>query len=162
MKRLMPLLFIFLFSCASSDNGTYEKSNNIENNLKKYVSLPWTETQTEGSDFALFNQRSKSFFLINSACRKFEVSSLNALTSSMLAGIERLEFLERETINYQERDAQLIVAKGTIDGVSRFFRIMTTQKNNCIYDFVLISTNKKNLDTDTVNFNQFINYIKLN
>ncbi len=71
-------------------------------------------------------------------------------------------YIEKSSTTYQDREAILASAQGTIDGVVRFLKVMTTQKNNCIYDFALITTSKKNLDTDTTDFNKFINLIRLN
>jgi hypothetical protein len=51
---------------------------------------------------------------------------------------------------------------GKVDGVERYFHLITMQKNNCIYDFVLISTNEKNLNTDNTDFNGFLQRIEIN
>jgi hypothetical protein len=166
MKKLRFFIFIViaivLTSCASSDNGRYTKSEQVTNQLEEKVQKPWKEIKSEGSDFALTNTNSNSFFLFNSSCRKFEASTLNTLTASILTGLDNLEILERTSAIHQDREAVLVTAKGKLDGITRFFKILTTQKNSCIYDYVLIATNQKNLDTDTADFNSFTQSIKLN
>jgi hypothetical protein len=166
MKKLLPLIFIViatvLTSCASNDNGRYTKSDHVTNTLEKKIQKPWKEIKSEGSDFALTNTNSNSFFLFNSSCRKFEASNLNTLTASILTGLDNLEIIERASATHQDREAVLVTAKGKLDGITRFFKILTTQKNSCIYDYVLIATNQKNLDTDTADFNSFTQSIKLN
>lgn len=122
---------------------------------------PWSPVKNEGSDFSLINNLTKSYFLFNSACRKNELSTLKTLTSSIFAGIEDLEYLEKTTIEHQDREASLVTASGKVDGVTRFFRVLTTQKNSCIYDYVLISVNKTTLDKDTTDFNSFTQSIIL-
>jgi hypothetical protein len=161
MKKLLLLLFI-LSACASSDNGAYSKSETVKDELSKNIPLPWKKIDDEGSDLALTNKNTNSFFLFNSACRKYEASTLSVLTASMLTGIDNVEYKERTSTTHQDRDATLIVAKGSMDGVARFFRILTTQKNNCIYDYALISTSMKNLELDTADFNKFTQLLKLN
>ena len=158
---LFLLFFIFNISC-STESGAYKKSSNINNQLKNAVPAPWLEINAEGSDFALQNKITKSLFLFNSACRKYEASTLSALTSSILAGIEDVKITEQNNVLYQERNAVEISALGKLDGILRFFKITTVQKNNCIYDYVLISTTKKNLDIDTPALNIFLQRIILN
>lgn len=164
MKKFLLLFLLILVSCSSSetDNGAYTKSTSVENRLSKQVPSPWSEVKNEGSDLALNNKTTKSFFIFNSACRRYDPSNLPTLTNSLLTGINNLEILEKTMITHQERDASLVIAKGSIDGVERFFRLMTTQKNNCIYDFALIATTQKNLEKDTVSFNKFIQLLILN
>lgn len=163
MKQLLLLTLLFFISCSSNElsSGVYTKSTTVENNLGPKIKAPWSEVQNNGSDLAFFNNKTKSYFLFNSSCRKFESSSLSTLTTSILTGIEQIEYLDKKTVLHQEREASLLTAKGMIDGVKRYFKILTTQKNNCIYDYVLISTNEKNLNNDTSDFNDFIQLLKL-
>ncbi len=164
MKIIFTLLLILLGSCSSNDidDGVYSKSTSIEFKMSDLVNKNWSEVRNEASDLALINNKSKSFFLLNSACRKYESSTLNTLTASIFSGINNLVYLEQNKTSYQEREAMLASAQGTIDGVTRFIKVLTTQKNNCIYDFALISISKEKLDIDTNDFNKFITLIKLN
>lgn len=161
--RLITIL-LFVTSCAffqTPETGNYSKSTSVINPLTTMTLTPWTTMKSEGNDFTMFNNLTKSYFLFNSACRKNEFNSLNTLTSSMLAGIEDLEFLERTKTDHQGREAALVTASGKLDGVTRFFKVLTTQKNNCIYDFVLIAINKNTLEKDTADFNSFTQHIVL-
>lgn len=162
MKNILLLTFILLSCSCSTDTGLYKKSSNVVNRLTKETPAPWSVISSEGSDYALQNKNSKSLFLFNSACRKYEASTLNALTSSMLTGIEDINITEKNNVFYQERDAVEVAANGKLDGVVRFFRIVTIQKNNCIYDYILISTNQRNLDADTPALKLFLQRIILN
>lgn len=162
MKYIL-LIFTFFLNCScSTDNGLYKKSSSVLNQMSKNPPQPWSEISSDGSDFALQNNNTKSLFLFNSACRKNETSSLKALTSSMLAGIEDVKITESNTTFYQEREAVEVAANGKLDGVLRFFRIVTIQKNNCIYDYVLISTNQNNLNIDFPALKNFIKRIIIN
>ena len=164
MKKLLFLTFITVLSACSSNenNGAYTKSKLVENNLSKNVKSPWKEIANEGSDLAFNNKNTNSFFIFNSACRKFDPSNLPTLTNSILTGIDNVEIMEKASTIHQDREAVLVVAKGTVDGIARYFRILTTQKNNCIYDYALISTSHALLIKDTADFNNFIQLLKLN
>lgn len=153
-----------MISCSSNDidDGVYSKSTTVDLNSKLLIKAPWSEVQNDGSDLALLNSKTKSYFLFNSACRKYESSNLNTLTASILSGISNLVYIEKEKTIHQDREAMLVTAEGNIDGVSRFFQVLTTQKNNCIYDYALIANSKKNLEIDSISFKKFINLIKLN
>lgn len=155
------LFFILLYSCSSNETTIYKKSTEIINNLKSNVPRPWKEISADASDYALENKQTKSLFILNSACRKYEASNLSTLTSSILSGIDNLKIIEKKNSFYQEREAAEVVASGTLDGVERFFKIITIHKNNCIYDYVLISTNQKNLETDTPALHSFLERIIL-
>jgi hypothetical protein len=165
--KIFPLLFmfsIFLISCSSSetDNGAYSKSTLVEDSLSKNIKAPWIKVSNEGSDLALNNKRTNSFFIFNSACRKFDPSNLPTLTNSILTGIDNVEINEKSITTHQDREAVLVIAKGSVDGIERYFRILTTQKNNCIYDLALIATTAEKLEKDTVDFNKFIQLLKFN
>lgn len=158
---LLSILFLLLAACSSTENGPYKKSKEFTNTIAENIPAPWKEISAEGSDFALENNKSRSIFLFNSACRKYEGSNLDTLTSSMLAGIEELKFIEKKNSFYQEREAAEVLASGKLDGIERFFKIITIQKNNCIYDYVLISTNQKNIELDTPSMKTFLERIIL-
>ncbi|MBP9680366.1 MAG: hypothetical protein KBD76_03085 [Bacteriovorax sp.] len=156
---LLTILLLSLYACSSSENGVYKKNIEASNQLKNNLPAPWREIPSEGSDLALENTKTKSYFLFNSACRKYEGSNLNALNSSILSGIEQINFLDKKNTFYQEREALEVLASGKLDGVERFFRIITIQKNNCIYDYVLISINLKNTEADTPMLRTFLERI---
>lgn len=161
MKHIIFFTFIILISACSSQTGVYKKSEEVNNTLIKNISSPWSELNAEGSDYALSNNETHSIFLFNSACRKYEGSNLSALTSSILSGMEELKILNKKNTYYQEREAVEVLASGKLDGVLRFFQIITIQKNNCIYDYILISTNLKNLELDSPAMKSFLQRIIL-
>jgi hypothetical protein len=164
MKTALLLSLLYLASCSmfsSNENGAYVKSKNYINQLEKSIPSTWSRLTDDGADFALMNKKSSSIFLINSACRKNETSSLNALSSSLITGIADIEIIDRKNIDFQGREAQEIKFSGKVDGVKSYVNILTTQKNYCIYDFVLISKSIKKLEQDYINFKEFISRVTL-
>lgn len=168
-RRLLTISFICLLSLissscsffSSSDSGAYSKSRDYFNALEKNIPSPWEQVNSEGADFAINNKKTSSTFLINSSCRKNEQSSLNALSSSLLNGIEQINIITKNSISYEDREAQEIRFSGKVDGVSTYINIMTVQKNYCIYDFVLISKNQKKLENDYKFFQSFLEKVKI-
>jgi hypothetical protein len=166
MKFFSTILFFLTISSCSfftaNETNTYNKSSNIQNSLTNNLPANWEMINKNSSDFAISNKISHSVFILNSACRKYEAGNLNSLTTAMLSGIDIIKTIENKTISYQGRDAIDLTVLGKVDGVERYFHILTTQKNNCIYDLVLISTSEKNLKEDNRDFQGFIQRIELN
>lgn len=167
MKILFITLSILLLtSCSlfmsSNESTAYQKSSTVQNQLKGKLPTNWIAVNNETSDFAISNTKTHSVFLLNSACRKFEASNLNSLAAAILVGVDIQKIFEKKIISFQGRDAMDMTVLGRLDGVDRFFHVLTTQKNNCIYDFVLISTSEKNLNSDNLDFQNFIQRIEIN
>lgn len=164
MKVLfLIMMFLTVSACSSNtDSGVYKKSENIDNRLSRSIPELWKEISSEGSDYALQKITSNSIFLFNSSCRKFEGSSLNALTGSILTGLDDLIIEEKKESFYQGREAVEVTANGKLDGITRYFKIITILKNNCIYDYVLIATNQSNLQNDSADLKSFLERIIIN
>ena len=162
MKTFILLITILFLNGCSSESGAYKKSKDIDNTLEKSIPAPWVEINNEGSDYALKNKNSHSLFLFNSSCRKYEGGTLNSLTGAILSGIDNLTISEKNNVTHQGRVASEITASGSVDGIQRFFKIVTLQKNNCIYDYILISTTKNNIESDTPALSTFLQRIILN
>lgn len=145
----------------SSDNGAYKKSASIQNKIDSNLNKHWSHINQETSDYAITNRETNSVFMINSACRKFEAGNLNSLTSAILNGVEIVKIIDKKIITFQDRDAVDMTIIGKVDGVARYFHLITTQKNNCIYDFVLIATNEKNFEMDNRDYLDFIQKVIL-
>jgi hypothetical protein len=166
MKILILLNIVLLLNACSilapTESGNYKKSIAVNNSLAGHLPTNWNTISNENSDFAILNSKTQSVFLFNSACRKFEASDLNTLLSSMLTGVEIVKTIEKKLVVLQNRDAIDTTIIGKVDGIERYFHLVTTNKNSCIYDFVLISTNEKHLEQDNIYFQDFIQRIKIN
>lgn len=164
MKQYFLLVFLLLLtSCGlfSSNEGTiYSKSTEYQNTFKQHIPTPWQEIKNDGSDFAIRNSKSNSTILLNSSCRKNDNGNLNSLTTSILSGIENVTIISKKNISLYEREAIEIKASGKLDGITVHFLITTLQKNFCVYDYVLISSNAKKLEQDSGTYSNFLNGIK--
>lgn len=162
MKKLI-LLSLILVSCSSKpiDRGVYEKSLYVEDLLGPNISSPWKILRKENFDYVLENKLTKSLFIFNSACRKHEVSTLDNLTSSLITGLEDVKVYEKDKITFQDRQASIMKIEASLDGVKRYLYTLTTLKNNCIYDYSLISTTMEHLNQDMSDFDKFKTFLIL-
>lgn len=164
MKKIIFLLFI-LTACSSTEekiSGVYTRSTSYQDQLSKSLPSQWKKVPGPSADLVLENARSKSMFIFISACRKNEASSLSTLSSSLISGLDDIDITDSQNIEHQGRAAIRSKMKASIDGVERHFILMTTQKNNCIYDYALISSSLNNLEKDTKDYDRFIEQIILN
>lgn len=164
MKYLYSILILFsLVACSSNDEGrgVYKKSTKYVNLLEKNIPTTWREISSAGADYALENKITNSIFVFTSACRNYDQSSLNNLTSSMLSSLGKPTILEKKKLNHQGRESEIIKFQTKVDGISRYLYTLTLQKNDCIYDYALIATSAKNLDIDLEDFIRFTNAIVL-
>ncbi len=164
LSYIIVLISGLLSACSFFSNNEpniYVKSKYYQNNIIKSIDKNWEQIKTSGADFAILNKKTSSIFLINSACRKNEGSSLNALSSALLSGIEEIETISKEIKSYFDREAHELRLTGKVDGIKTYINILTTQKNYCIYDFVLISKTQKKLDLDYKYFNSFLSKVSI-
>lgn len=129
-----------------NDSGVYVKSKNI----KQSYSIPqWKmNSKHESADLVFEKNKSGSLIIVNSNCRKNNLSSLQTLKASILAGIEKLDLEEEKTITLHDRDALETTFNGSLDGVKRFMTLTIFQRDFCIYDMILIAKKKNNHATD--------------
>jgi hypothetical protein len=84
--------------------------------------------------------------MINSLCKKYDSSGLDVLSNNFLTGLTDLEIIEKKSVPYKGREAIALLSKGKLDGVLVFLNTLTSNRNHCTYDFVLISPIKVNED----------------
>lgn len=161
---LILLTLSLLISCTTKkiDQGVYKRSEHVTDLLSSSLKAPWYLVEKQHTDLVLENKITKSLFLFSSACRSFEASSLNQLTSSLITGLTDIEIINREVLTHQSREAISMRFNASLDGVRRYMQTMTTLKNYCIYDYSLIATSSENREHDIEDFNHFINLIILN
>lgn len=118
-----------------------------------------TSLKQKGADLVLEKKKSQSLIVLNSNCRKNQFTSLANLKNSLMSGIDDIDVLNDQTINLHEREASTTTFSGSVDGVKRFMKLVVFQRDYCIYDLILISSNQKNYDTDVLDFDKFTNNV---
>lgn len=151
-------IFIFIFSLLQACSFTGQ-SNSRKSNLYTLGPLDshWSSIPAQGADMAYISEKTKSIMVINSLCGLYEATSLDHLISNMMGGIENIEIqqeVERKLVN---RKSLRTYATGEIDGVPISLLIETVKKDNCIYDFALISSSQEMRSHDEQAFNHLLN-----
>lgn len=114
------------------------------------------KTKKDTADKAYINKKTNSIITVNSTCKKYESSTLKHLTLNILGGVQKFKILKQELNILFKRELLRTYAKGKIDGVKIYIRTDIFKKNRCIYDFILIANNYKNLIQDEKDFNLFL------
>lgn len=150
--RIAILIYITLIAHGCSvlsdknDNGVYTKSKNIKSNYN--IPLWKMNSKQENADLVFEKNKTGSLIIVNSNCRKNNLSSLQSLKASLLAGIDNFNLDEEKKITLHERDALEVTFNGSLDGVKRFMTLTIFQRDFCIYDMILISKKKESHKKD--------------
>lgn len=73
----------------------------------------------------------------------FDDASLKVLTSHLHAGLSKAKTKSESPLMLDARGALRSIASGTVDGVEMMMDSVVIKKDNCLFDFVLISTPSK-------------------
>lgn len=141
MRLLSNLVIILLlYSCSSS------KPDDLKSKEYSYTlsSSEWKSIPPQGADKTYIHNDHGSIIMINSLCKKYDSSGLDVLSNNFLTGLTNLEIIEKKSVPYKGREAMTILSKGKLDGVLVFLNTLTSNRNHCTYDFVLISPSKVN------------------
>lgn len=151
----------YLQSCSilgnKNDSGVYVKSKSIK--FRSQIPLWNLKPNIENADLVLEKEKSNSLIIINSNCRKNNLSSLQSLKASILAGIENQNILEEKNITLHERDALETTFNGSLDGVNRMMTLTIFQRDFCVYDMILIAKTQKNHSSDFADYQKIIQEI---
>ena len=135
-------IILLLYSCSSS------KPDDLKSKEYSYSlsSSEWNSINPQGADKTYVHNSHGSIIMINSLCKKYDSSGLDVLSNNFLTGLTDLEIIEKKSVPYKGREAIALLSKGKLDGVLVFLNTLTSNRNHCTYDFVLISPIKVNED----------------
>jgi hypothetical protein len=150
------LICIFISSCSFLGSSPDNKS---EHYTIKQAPLDWKILPPGGSDHAFSNEETFSIITINSLCGRYESTSLKQLTYNILGGLDNPTLDESSSVQYNNREALRSNATAKIDGIEVFLTVKILRKNECIYDFILISTTPESRSLDTPAFDQLLSNI---
>mgnify|MGYP003642641147 FL=1 len=152
---LLCLITGCLSSCSFVTNSEgVIKSKNLIINFKR---AGWKSIAPDKGDFAFRNEKSKSYILVNSLCRKYDNTTLEQLTDNLLAGLQRPIIAKQSEKRLFDRSALKTEATGALDGVKTSMLILVVKKDRCIYDFALISQTENLGSTLEADFEQLLN-----
>lgn len=153
------LLIVTISSCSflsSPDKGI--KSEELEISFKH---KDWQRIEADMADDAYKNTKNGNILIINSLCRKYDRTTLEQLTDNILAGLSDSSIIDRKSSNLFKRSSLRTIASGTLDGVKTHMIIEVVKKDRCIYDIVLITSDKKIASAHINDFEQLLNTMKV-
>ncbi|MFZ4713877.1 MAG: hypothetical protein ACOYL6_09210 [Bacteriovoracaceae bacterium] len=155
----MRFFFIILLLCSCSSRRPEDfKSKEYSYSFEK---IGWRSIDPQGADKAYMNEERGSVIMVNSLCRKYDSTGLEVLSNNFLGGLTELEVLQKNSITYKDREAYSLQSKGKLDGVTVFLNSLTSNRNHCTFDFVLISPLKVS-EADLKTYQELLENIKFN
>lgn len=99
----------------------------------------WAPVSVPDNDLAFHNATLEATAFVNASCDPSGDIPLTVLTNHLLAGFTARQTLSEELLPMDGREALRTHVVASLDGVPREFLIFVMKKNDCIYDFVLIT-----------------------
>jgi hypothetical protein len=95
------------------------------------------------ADLAFENSETGSIISLNSLCRKYTRSSLEALTNNLVRGIGNRKLLRQDERELNGSRALDTLFSGEVDKVYLHIRTVVLIKDDCTYDFIYVSIPKR-------------------
>ncbi|UJR82757.1 Hypothetical protein I5071_48220 [Sandaracinus amylolyticus] len=100
----------------------------------------WSRLSVAGqNDLAWHNESLGAIVQLNATCDPSRDVPLTALTNHLLIGFREREIVEQEFVSMDAREALRTHAVATLDGVPRELLFVVLKKDDCVYDFALIT-----------------------
>lgn len=100
----------------------------------------WSRLSVAGqNDLAWHNESLGAIVQVNATCDPGRDVPLTALTNHLFIGFREREILEQQFMPMDAREALRTHAVATLDGVPRELLFVVLKKDDCVYDFALIT-----------------------
>lgn len=147
MKRQLDIFFtglcLLMFVGACSVTGPLRVDPKALNYETGSLPASWQrrgDDQKESSADQIYsNAKTNAYIAINSMCQRYPDSSLESLMRQLMVPISQSEVSDQHTRMIDEREALQTSVKGLLDGVAVEAQFLVLRKNECIFDFSLIS-----------------------
>jgi hypothetical protein len=130
-----------MIGCATTgalDNGVYRGPQTSYR--VGPLSSDWTHvTVNHQNDLAWYSQVKDAVMHVDSDCDPALDIPLTALRSHLLIGFTEREFIEEEVVAMDGREALRTQLTAKLDGVPREILLQILKKDDCVYDFGLIT-----------------------
>lgn len=151
-----PFLFLPLSNCSLMGGSGLKRAKNVS------FSVPpnWSETDTAGESDRAFKLNSGSTVTLTSSCQGQRKTSLEALTKDLLLGARKVKVLRQERLNIANAEALFSHVNATVEGQAFQLLFVVTKKNNCVFDFSLVSPKSipQQETTEFLDFAKSFNY----
>lgn len=107
------------------------------------------------ADLAYENPSTGAIISINSLCRKYNHSTLEALTQNLVRGIDNRKILQMRERTLDKVTALDSLFEGVVDKVPLHIRTVVLIKNSCTYDFIYVVIPSRERDSGLA-FDKFL------
>mgnify|MGYP006273333813 CR=1 FL=1 len=154
MGILCSVLFLCRCSLLSSSGLKHAKG------LGYSVPASWVETQSEVDSDRAFKLNSGSTVTLTSSCQGIRQVSLKNLTKDLLLGARKIKFIRQEPLIIAQTEALFSHVNATVEGKAFQLMFVVLRKNNCVFDFSLVSPQPipQNELEEFLNFAKSFNY----
>jgi hypothetical protein len=126
---------LFLTHCSLIGGSGLKRAKNISYS----VPSSWIETDSDDESDKAFKLSSGSTVTLTSSCQNSRQATLESLTKDLLLGARKVRFIKQEKINIANAQALFSHVNATVEGKAFQLLFVVTKKNNCIFDFSLLS-----------------------
>ena len=121
------------------------------------VSSDWTSvTVNQQNDLAWHNETKGAVMHVDSDCDPGLDIPLTALRSHLMIGFTERDIIEEELVPMDGREALRTHFSAKLDGVPRDILLQILKKDDCVYDFGLITPAGPSFDEALADFNQML------
>jgi hypothetical protein len=117
----------------------------------------WSGLDVEGEgDLAWHDDDVGAVIAVNASCDPGADVPLTALTNHLLAGFTQREIVSEELVPLDGREALRTHVRARLDGVQRELLFYVLKKNECVYDFGLVTPVGSEFEEALVEFEPFV------
>jgi hypothetical protein len=134
-------LAIAFFSCAATSyDGATFKRDKLSYQTGR-LGPEWKRIRVEDANLA-FKHQNGGAIVCNAICGDNDIRDvpLDVLINQSLFGVEDQNEISREALKLDSRAAVRTHVSGTLDGVSIDLDLVVMKKDNCTFDFQLVTT----------------------
>ena len=146
------------FGCATTgtlQNGVYRGDQTTYR--IGAVSSDWTPVTVDHQNDLAWHSKSKAGVMhVDSDCDPALDIPLTALRSHLLIGFTDREVVEEELVPMDGREALRTHLSAKLDGVPREILMQILKKDDCVYDFALITPPGPSFETASADFDQLV------
>ncbi|TNF59291.1 MAG: hypothetical protein EP303_08420 [Deltaproteobacteria bacterium] len=159
-RRLGTWLFLGLTATGCATTGTLQNGV-YHGEQTSYqigtVSSDWTPVTVSGqNDLAWHNRTKGAVMHVDSDCDPALDIPLTALRSHLMIGFTEREVVEEEVVPMDGREALRTHFTAKLDGVPRDILLQILKKDDCVYDFGLITPPGPSFDEALLDFDQML------
>lgn len=133
----LPLLFLSACAGASFDGQVY-RDQDVAFRVGA-LGAGWERFRISEAALA-FRHGSSGTIVANAMCKDIDDVPLDVLTNQALFGVNERHELGRSDVTLDGRAARRTQVTGTMDGVPVALDLVVMKKNNCVFDFQLVSS----------------------